>query len=79
MLKKREPATHRAARSREPEKERQEKEQVYIWPLFPALFSSQETHPVAGWLTVVANMFVAHEREDFSERPLGSRQKNTQL
>lgn len=31
-------ATHRAARSREPEKERQEKEQVYIWPLFPSSF-----------------------------------------
>lgn len=48
MLKKGQPVAHRAARSREPEKERQEKEQVYIWPLFPALFSSQETHPVAG-------------------------------
>lgn len=30
------------------------------------------------WLTAAANMFVAHEREDFGKRPLGSRQKNTQ-
>lgn len=30
------------------------------------------------WRSAAANMFVAHEREDFSKRPLGSRQKNTQ-
>lgn len=37
-VRKVEATAHRAARSREPEKERQEKEQVYIWPLFPSSF-----------------------------------------
>lgn len=35
MLRK---ITFAVARIREPEKERQEKKQVYIWPLFPSSF-----------------------------------------
>ncbi len=77
MLRKIELAVHRAARSREPEKERQEKEQVYIWPLFPSSF------PLRKHILLLADcggqyVCCTREREDFSERPLGSRQKNTQ-
>lgn len=64
--------THAAARSREPKKERQAKEQVYIWPLFPSSF------PLRKHILLLAKMFVAYGREDFGERPAGSRQKNTQ-
>lgn len=30
------------------------------------------------WLSAVVHVFVAHERDDFSKRPMGSRQKSTQ-
>lgn len=72
MLWETELCAYTAARSREPKKERQEKEQVHIWPLFPSSF------PLRKHILLLANMFVAYEREDFGERPAGSRQKNTQ-
>lgn len=63
-----------AARSREPEKERQEKNRVYIWPLFPSSF------PLRKHILLLADrddQYVAKGREDFSKRPLVSTQKNT--